>query len=103
MSKTFDPDKHFVKVRGMTGVHYEQDGSKFNSGHKYLGKLKGDDKPAVDPVAEKKDVRAAARAKINKKKGKGSLKGFREDEAPETVSLANKENSAARQAEENVE
>jgi hypothetical protein len=103
MSKKFDPDKHYVKVRGMGTVHYEQDGCKFNSGRKFIGKLNGEAKPVVEAAAtEKKDVRAQARAKINKKKGKGSLDGFREDEAPEAVSSAHKENVAARQAEENV-
>lgn len=104
MSKTFDPDKHFVKIRGMNGVRYHQNGCEFNSGYAYIGKLKADDKPATDPVAEKKDVRAAARAKINKRKdkNKGNLDGFREGEAPEAVTLANKENATALQAEENA-
>jgi hypothetical protein len=102
MSKKFDPDKHYVKVRGMGTVHYEQDGSKFNSGHTYLGPLNGKKKPVVEAATEKKDVRAQARAKINKKKGKGSLDGFREGEAPEAVSSAHKENEAARKAEEHV-
>ncbi len=103
MSKTFDPDKHHVKIRGMNGIRYHQDGCEFSAGYQYIGKLNAPDKPAADPVANKKDVRAAARAKINRRKGKDGLKGYREGESPEAVTLANKENVAARQAEERAE
>lgn len=103
MSKKFDPDKHYVKIRGMGSVHYEQDGCKFNSGHTYIGPLEVDKKPTAEVVAEeKKDIRAQARAKIGRKKGKGSLDGFRGGEAPDAVSSAHKENEAARKAEDHV-
>jgi hypothetical protein len=99
--KEFDPDKSFTKVRGMGSIHYEQDGCKFNAGHKYLGKIDGTETPAL--IAEKKiDVRERARAKINKKKDKPALTGFRNKEAPDVVSSAEKEDAAARQAEENA-
>ena len=100
MTKKFDPDKPFVKVRGMNGIHYEQAGHKFNSGHIHLGSLKNGGKKVEPKPVDKKDVRARARAKIEKKKGKGSLKGFREDDTPGPIKSAMKENETARQAEE---
>jgi hypothetical protein len=105
MSKEFDPDQHHVKVRSMTGVHYEQDGCKFTSGFKYAGKVKGADKPKPDPEP-KDDVRERARKKIAKKRGKKSKKpgldGFRNKETPDAISSAEKEDEAARLAEEHA-
>lgn len=101
MSKTpeFDPDRHYVKIRNMQGVHYEQDGCKFGSGHQYLGRLDG----KKEPQQVKEDVRAKAREKIAKAvQKKGNLEGFKEKEAPDAVAAAVKENEAARQAEENA-
>jgi len=72
MSKEFDPDQPFVKKRSMTGVTYEQDGCKFNSGYKYISKLKAD-KPAAE-TKPKDDARESARKKISKKRGKKSPK-----------------------------
>ena len=104
MSKEFDPDQPFVKKRSMTGVTYEQDGCKFNSGHKYIGKLKAD-KPAAE-TKPKDDARESARKKIAKKRGKKSpkpgLDGFRNKETPDAMSSAEQENDAARQAEEHA-
>ena len=104
----FDPDKAFVKVRGMNGVHYEQDGHKFSAGYEHLGKLNAK-KPAPDDDDDKSDVRERARAKIAKKKkaskkkaGKGNLDGFKDKEAPDAVSSAVKEDEAARRAEEHA-
>jgi len=103
MSKEFDPDQHFVKIRGMNGIYYEQDGCKFNSGWKYIGKLKAD-KP--EPAEKKDDARTSARKKIAKKRGKKSekpgLDGFRNRQTPDAVSSAEKEDEAARQAEDNA-
>lgn len=105
MSKEFDPDQHFVKVRGMSGIHYEQNGCKFNAGYKYLGKLKSD-KPAASQTPKKDDARESVRKKIAKKRGKKSekpgLDGFRNKETPDAVSSAEREDEAARQAEENA-
>lgn len=102
--KEFDPDKPFIKVRGMGQIHYEQNGCKFTAGRKYVGKLNADvKKPAPEKEVEKKeDVRARARAKIGKKAGKDSLKDFRVQESPDAIIGAKKEDEAARQAEENA-
>lgn len=98
----FDPDKHYVKVRGMNGIHYEQDGHKFNAGHKHVGKLiVTSDGKAVETAEPKEDVRARARAKIAAKKG--DLDGFRKTENPTNVDAMLDENAAARKAEELVE
>lgn len=102
MSKKFDPDKPYVKIRGMGTVNFEQDGHRFTSGHVHIGPIKQVDKPDKPAPEKKEDVRARARAKINKKKGKGSLKDFRENESPDAVSSAVKENAAAKAAEEHV-
>ena len=33
--KQFDPDKPYVKKRGMNGVYYEQAGARFTAGYKF--------------------------------------------------------------------
>lgn len=104
--KIFDPDKPYIKVRGMGTIHYEQDGCKFNSGHNYIGKL-NEPAPSAEKIeADKKDVRSSARAKISgkrkKKSEKPSLEGFRHPETPTAVKGAAQENEAARQAEDNA-
>lgn len=104
MSKEFDPDQPSVKVRSMTGVHYEQDGCKFSAGYKYIGKLKSD-KPKAE-TKPKDDARESARKKIAKKRSKKSpkpgLDGFRNKQTPDAVSSAEREDEAARQAEEHA-
>ena len=105
MSKKFDPDKAHVKVRGMNGIHYEQNGSKFSAGHQYVGQVDGSKAKPEKPEKSKEDVRKSAAAKIAKKMGKkGSdpLDGFRPKETPDAVTGAKKEDQAARQAEENA-
>lgn len=107
MSKVnFDPDKPFVKVRGMGQVHYEQNGCKFNSGYRYAGKLNSKESPAEEKKAATKkqsDVRARAAAKIAGKKGDDdSLEGFRAKETPDAVSSAVKEDAAAKAAEKHA-
>lgn len=109
MSKEFDPDKPFVKIRGMGQVHYEQDGCKFNSGYKFVEKLNSKEpaKPAASPPPAKKkqsDVRKRAAAKIAGKKGgdDDGLEGFRNKETPDAVTGAVKENAAAKAAEEHA-
>ncbi len=103
MSKEFDPDSHYAKIRGPNGVRYHQNGCEYNSGWKYLGKLKAD-KPK--PAEKKDDARESARKKIAKKRGKKSekpgLDGFRNKQTPDAVSSAEREDEAARQAEENA-
>lgn len=102
--KQFDPDKPYVKKRGMTGVYYEQDGAKFSSGYKFMEELESQSKPEK-PAKKKDDVRKRAAAKIAAKRGKEDdpLDGFRGASTPEAVSSAAKENEAARRAEENAE
>lgn len=104
--KQFDPDKPFVKKRGMGQIHYEQDGHKFDADHRYVGKLESEPEKPEPKKDSKEDVRARARAKINKKRKKPEddpLDGFRPSEAPEAVSGARKEDAAARAAEEHAE
>lgn len=95
----FDPDKPHSKVRGMTGIHYEQDGHKFSASHRHLGKLKTHG--VVEPETSKDDIRARARAKIAAKKG--DLEGFKPKEKPGTIDALLKENQAAKQAEDLAE
>lgn len=103
----FDPDKPFIKKRSMSAVYFVQDGKKFNAGHKYIGKADGTPEPKPEEVAkQKEDVRERARAKIASKRKKkvkpedDPLDGFREDETPNAVSTAKKEDAAAKAAEE---
>jgi hypothetical protein len=101
----FDPDKPYLKKRSMSGVHFEQNGYKFNAGHKMIGKIK-DDGTTEHPEEKKKDIRARAAEKIaakKGKKGKESLEGFREKDNPDSIDSMLKENSAAKKAEELVE
>lgn len=104
MSK-FDPDKPYVRIRGIGSVRYIQDGKVYSSGYKYLSKADGTQTPA-EIKKEKDDVRSRARAKIASKRKKkpeeDPLEGFRESETPDAISTAKKENAAARQAEENA-
>ena len=104
MTKKFDPDKPHVKIRGMHGVCYEQDGNRFNAGHKYIGKA---DKTPEKEKEAKQDARSRAREKIakkrgRKKKGEDPLDGFREEETPDAVAGAIKEDVAAKAAEEHA-
>lgn len=105
--KQFDPDKPYVKKRGMNGVYYEQAGARFTAGYKFVANIgvkpEDEDKPA--PKKPVGDARERARAKIaqkSKKKGDDPLKDFREPEAPDAVAGALKEDAAARKAEENA-
>lgn len=101
----FDPDKPFVKVRGMGSIHFEQNGHRFGAGHQYIGPIDEKPKPQKKAAAKKKrgSARERAQAKIANKKGEDPLKGFRGDETPDAVSSAVKEDDAARQAEEHAE
>lgn len=103
--KEFDPDKPSVKKRSMNGVHYEQDGYKFNAGFHLIGKIKDSGKVETpeDIETQKKDVRARAAEKIAAKRGKkdkGSLEGFRGKETPDAVDSMLQENAAAKKAED---
>ena len=100
--KEFNPDKPYLKKRSMVGVRFEQDGHEFNAGHKLIGKIK-DDGTTEHPDEIKKDIRARAAEKIAAKKGKKSLKDFREKETPGPVEAMVKENAAAAKAEELVD
>ena len=101
--KEFDPDKPSIKVRGMGQVHHEQNGYKFTSGFKCIGKIDAPTvKPEPKPAEPKEDVRARARRKISKKAGKDQLKDYRKSDSPDAVSSAEKEDEAARLAEENA-
>ena len=103
----FDPDKAFVKHRGLDGVWFEQDGQRFNSGLQHIGPINAKKPKPKDPA--KDDVRERARQKIAKKKSKkktakkkGNLDGYRQQETPDAVSSAVKEDEAARRAEEHA-
>lgn len=108
--KQFDPDKPYVKKRGMTGVYYEQDGARFSAGFKFVANIGVRPEDEKKPAAEKKksagDARERARAKIaqksKKKKDDDPLKDFREPETPDAVAGAMKEDAAARKAEEHA-
>jgi hypothetical protein len=106
MSIQFDPDKPYVKKRGMGQVTYEQAGARFTAGHKFMEYLEEAPKPK-EPPKDRKDVRERAAAKIAKKKRAGKkdedpLDGFRQDETPGAMSSAKKEDDAARRAEEHA-
>lgn len=95
----FDPDSHFIKRRTRDGgVWYEQKGHKFSSGFNDLGKIK--EAPEVvkkdksSDVETKEDVRARAASK---------LQGYKKTEKSDAVSLAMREDQAAKAAEEFVE
>ena len=100
----FDPDKAFIKVRGMGSIHYEQNGHKFNSGYVYIGPVDGKPAPKAkkDPEKKKATARERARAKIAQKKGEDPLDGYRPTETPDAVTGAKQEDEAARQAEEHA-
>lgn len=98
--KEFDPKRLHSKHRSMNGVHFEQDGCKFNAGGKYVGKLAKTGEVVV-PEVSKEDVRARARAKIAAKTG--DLDGFKPRESTLGVENMLKENDAAKQAEDLVE
>lgn len=106
MSIQFDPDKPYVKKRGMGQVTYEQAGARFTAGHKFMELLEEAPKPEEPPKDKKDDVRARAAAKIAKKRGgkkeDDPLEGFRPDETPGAMSSAKKEDDAARRAEEHA-
>lgn len=96
---TFDPDKPYVKIRGMGSVNYIQDNKRYTSGFKYIGKATKDGKVIAE---EREDVRNRARQKIANK-AKNSLKDFRTKETPDAVSSAIMEDKAAKSAEEKIE
>lgn len=86
----FNPNGYFEKKRDVQGsVVYTQDGHQFSAGRTYIGKAGA--VVDVKSKVKKKEMRASIADK---------LKGFTNDETPDTVIDALKENDAAKQAED---
>lgn len=95
----FNPKDHYEKTRDSKGsVSYVQNGHRFSAGRGYVGKLgEADVNPAVQ-VSRKQELRASIAEKLRES---SKLKGFTENETPDEVIDALKENEAAKQAEDN--
>lgn len=97
-SRQFDPKRDFRKLcRYGKSAQYEQDGSLFDAGHKYIGKAKDPTDTPEKRAEDNTSVKARAAEKI------GNLKGFTSGEKPDAIQQAESENSAARAAEEHVQ